>query len=247
MADLALSGACFTGGVFSIRFRTSSRDGVFAMSNLSNLPKFTNYFASFYDIPAADTPEGQERERAYYEALGRFVQMFAEVEKVLSETLWGYAGTIPAISKIVFAGAASDQTATYIKACAKAFNATQDTQDDLENVLQQFGIIRGVRNDILHYGAEFIAEGRGTVSNAWKAKAEPVEFAISATDLAAMEIDLRKVIAHLGYRHLGRAMPRSAAGRRLLDRTLQSPWLYKRPQPPRINQGEKGTQKPRRK
>ena len=32
---------------------------------------------------ASQTKEGIERERAYYEALGRFVQIFAEVEKLV--------------------------------------------------------------------------------------------------------------------------------------------------------------------
>lgn len=38
-----------------------------------------------YTVPASETKEGQERLRAYYEALGRFVQMFAEVEKLIAQ------------------------------------------------------------------------------------------------------------------------------------------------------------------
>jgi hypothetical protein len=167
--------------------------------------------------------------QAYYEALGRFVQMFAEVEKIISQTLWFYAGTKAAVAKIIFAGTQSETAAGYIKAVAKATNASNESLDDLENVLQQFGIIRGVRNDILHYGAKFIAEGKGLVSNAWKAKAEPTEFPISADALLHMEKDLRKIIAHMGYRHLGRAPPKSAFGQKILDEALHSPWRYKRP------------------
>lgn len=37
-------------------------------------------FADFYKVTAAETEEGKERLRAYYEALGRFVDMFARIE-----------------------------------------------------------------------------------------------------------------------------------------------------------------------
>jgi len=184
-----------------------------------------------YQVPASETKEGKERLQAYYEALGRFVQMFAEVEKVIAQTLWTYAGTKAEVAKIVFAGTQSETAAGYIKAVARATNASNEKLADLENVIQQFGIIRGIRNDILHYGAKFIAEGKGLVSNAWKAKAEPIEFPISADALLYMEMDLRKIIAHLGYRHLGRPRPKSAFGQKILDDTLHSPWRYKHPSP----------------
>jgi hypothetical protein len=111
----------------------------------------------------------------------------------------------------------------YRKAIAKATNVSNESLTDLENVLQQFGILRGARNDILHYGAEFIAEGKGLVSNAWKAKAKPTEFPISADALMHMETDLRKIIAHLG--------PKSDRDQKTLDDTLHSPWRYKHPAP----------------
>ena len=63
-------------------------------------------------------------------------------------------------------------------------------------------------------GAEFIAEGKGRVSNAWKAKAEPTEFPISADALLNMEADLRKIIAHLEYRHFWRARGQRAPSTR---------------------------------
>jgi hypothetical protein len=185
-----------------------------------------------YHVPASETEEGIKRERAYYEALGRFVQMFAEVEKVIAQTLWTYTGTKEEVAKIIFAGTQSDTAAGYIKAVAKATNASNESLADLEDILQQFGILRGDRNSILHHGAEFIAEGKGRVSDAWKAKAEPTEFPISADALLRMETDLRKIIAHLNL-HLGHPRPNSASDQRKLDDTLHSPWQYKRPSPPK--------------
>src|SRR5258706_12895823 len=132
-----------------------------------------------YHVPASATKEGMEHERAYYEALGRFVQLFAEVEKTVAQTLWAYAKTPPEVAKIIFSGSHLELSATHIKQLAAATNAPKTAQDDLKNALQQLGIITGARNDILHYGASDVAEGRATVSNAWKARAEPVVFPIS--------------------------------------------------------------------
>jgi hypothetical protein len=142
-----------------------------------------------YHVPASATKEGIERERAYYEALGRFVQIFAEVEKTVWQTLVRYVGVPTEVAKIVLTSGKVDQCATHIKQVAKAASAPKESQDDLEDILQQLGIINGARNDILHYGATEIAEGRGMVSDAWKAKSQPTEFPISPTALEEMAED----------------------------------------------------------
>jgi len=195
---------------------------------------------SYYAVSASETKEGRENESSYYESLGRFVQMFADAEAVVAQTLWAYAGTKPEVSKIIFAGTQTDHGATYIKAIAKAINASADHQADLEDVFQQFGVIRGVRNDILHYGASGIAEGRATVSNAWKAKAEPTVFPISALALSDMTEDCRKITLRLAYGHLGRPRPKGQATLLMLVNILQSPWRYKHPaqQPSKTKKGQ---------
>jgi hypothetical protein len=182
-----------------------------------------------YQVPASETKEGKERLQAYYEALGRFVQIFAEVEKLVWQTLVHYVGTSHEVAKIVLTAGKVDQCAKYIKQVAAAVNVPKEKRDDLELVLQQLGILNGVRDSILHYGATAIAEGRGTVSNAWKAKAEPTEFPISDTALAEMADDARQIIAHLAYRHLGRPWPRAASNIAFLEEVLQRPWQYKYP------------------
>ena len=185
-----------------------------------------------YQVPVSETKEGIERERAYYEALGRFVQIFAEVERLVWQTLVHYVGTSHEIAKIVLTAGKVDQCATHIKQIA-AINAPKEKRDDLELVLQQLGILNGVRDHILHYGATAIAEGRGTVSNAWKAKAVPKEFPISDTALAEMTDDARQIIAHLAYHHLGRPWPRAEPNIAFLEQVLQRPWRYNHPSPPK--------------
>jgi hypothetical protein len=128
-----------------------------------------------YTVPASQTPEGQTRLCEYYEALGRFVDMFARAETALTLTLWHYAKTPPNIAKIVFAGTRADLGSTYIKQIATATGAPKELCDDLKDVLQQFGIINGARNSLLHYGTEpeSVAKGQAIVSDALRAKANP--------------------------------------------------------------------------
>jgi hypothetical protein len=99
--------------------------------------------------------------------------------------------------------------------------------------LQQLGIINGVRNMILHYGATYVAEGRGIVSDVLKAKGEPTVFPISAIALDQMTEDLGKISTHLNYRHLERPMPRSALMLSYMLSVFDSPWQYKHPVPPK--------------
>jgi hypothetical protein len=117
-----------------------------------------------YNIPVSETPEGKERLRAYYEALGRFVDIFARVETAVTLTLWRYAKTSPEIAKIIFAGAKIELGSTYIKQLAEATGASQEARDGLTNVLQQLGIINGVRNAVLHYAEGCDAAG-GALAN----------------------------------------------------------------------------------
>jgi hypothetical protein len=187
-----------------------------------------------YSVPASQTEEGKQRERDYHSALGRFVDMFATVEIAISLTLWAYAKTRPNIAKVIFASTKIDQGSTLIKQLAEATDASETLRDDLEKVTQQLGIINGVRNAILHYGAKSIAEGNAIVSNALKAKREPTEFSISPKSLDDMTADLQKIATHLHYRHLGRAVPLGAFGQRALEGVLQSPWRYKHPSQPTV-------------
>ena len=71
-----------------------------------------------YKIPTSETDEGVARLRAYYEALGRFVQIFAEVEKLVWQTLVHYAGTPPEVAKIVLTAGKVDQCCTHIMVIA---------------------------------------------------------------------------------------------------------------------------------
>lgn len=188
--------------------------------------------AGFYTIPAAETKEGKERLQAYYVSLGRFVDMFSRVETAITLTLWHYAKTDAPIAKVIFSGTKIEVGAGYIKQLAEATGVPQTDRDDLEYVLQQATIINGVRNHVLHYGAQSVAEGNAIVSNALKAKGEPTWFPLSPDILDWMTGDLSKIAAHLNYKHLKQRLPGRAQDRDEIARLLRIPWQYKHPAPP---------------
>lgn len=210
------------------------------MSPISSGPISSAPLSAFsfkpYLVPASKTPEGQQRLREYYEALGRFVDMFARAETALTLTLWHYAKTSPVIAKIVFAGTRTELSSNFIKQIAQATGVSIELRDDLGDVLQQLGIINGVRNAVLHYGVEpeSIAQGRAIVSDALRAKGEPTTFPISPTVLSDMTADLHKIIAHLDQSHLGRTK-----GYTILGDPRAGAWTYKHPLP-QHKQSKKG-------
>jgi hypothetical protein len=201
-------------------------------------------FRDLYKVPASETPEGKERLRYYYEALGEFIDMFARVESAMTSTLWTYAKTEPKIAKVLFAGVKIELGMTHVKQLAEVADAAADLKADLIDVFQQLGIINGVRNAILHYGANSIAEGAGIVSDAQKAKGEPREFPISPQDLHEMTEDLKKIAIHLRYRHLGQPAPLGDFGKKTLDKVLLRPWQYKYPGPPKAPSKKQTNQHP---
>lgn len=188
---------------------------------------------ALYSTAPSDTVEGQERERQFFEALGRFVVKFADVESTVSMVLWRYAKTTRTIGAHIFSSVKIDHGSTLIKQLAAALGSTQEKRDDLDNVLQQLGVINGMRNNILHHGVDSIAEDKPTVSNWLRAKGEPFEMVVPPEMLDLMRADLRKISAHLLINHLERAMPQSEDGRALFEQILRDPWRYRPPpQPP---------------
>lgn len=184
-------------------------------------------YGGAYTVPASETEEGKARIRAYYEALGQFIDTFSEVETAVHLTLRSYAKTPREIANIAFASVKIDVGSTFIKQIAKATGHPQEVLDDLDDIFNQLGIINGARNHILHYGANMVAEGKGYVSNDQRAKGEPVVYPISPDLLNDMRHDLERVLRRLYYDHLGYSGPRDAEGLRIPDPYWHAPWRYK--------------------
>lgn len=181
---------------------------------------------SRYKVLPQETEEGKKREEAYFTALGRFVDRFARAELYTRFALWHYAKTKPDIARAVFSGVHVDTAITHIRRVLDAQRIPESARHGIGDILAQLKMISGVRNDLLHTGAESIAEGEGFVTNILIAHNELKTFPISPLILDAMSADLRKITMHLICYHLGRR-PFAPATKKTLDEVLLAPWRYK--------------------
>ncbi len=188
-----------------------------------------------YKSSAAETAARKKREAAYYAALGRFVDLFSRIEVALQIVLWHYSKIKPETAKALLHGTRSDQAMNLIKRVLSVTDAPGTVRNELADIFQQTAVIRGVRNDILHLGAEDVAEGAGYVTNEMLAH-DPrriKRFPISAEILDDMTADLWKIMICLLTRHMGRRRIRGKSNQDMIDETLRAPWRYKHPVPPK--------------
>lgn len=196
-----------------------------------------------YEIPAAETPDGQKREQEYYTALGDFVAMFSRAEIAVQLALRYYAGLQANRAHILFSGTRADTGIDLIKNLAAEGGASKQVLDELTYVFAQLRAINTTRNAILHYGAQSVAEGeafvRKAVEGVDETKVKVTVFPISTTTLKQMSADLQKIILHLHVGHMGRPSPKSAFAKDRISRVFAAAWLYK-PAQPSQSQSKKG-------
>jgi hypothetical protein len=176
------------------------------------------------------TFETTDPKAPYYEALGRFVDMFAHVESAMAFTLWHYAKTPRNIARAVFSGVRVDAAIDLINRLiiTAVTDVSEDLQKELNYVFPQLKIINTARNDIYHYGVSGIADGTLGVTTRLKALTEDRvrTFPVSSSILNDMSADLDKIILHLYTGHMG-LHPLLPTARLAI---LQDPWRHK-PQP----------------
>jgi hypothetical protein len=166
------------------------------------------------------TYETTDPKAPYYEALGRFVDMFANVESAMAFTLWHYAKTPRHIARAVFSGVRIDAAIDLINRLIAVTDVSADLQKDLNYVFPQLKIINKARNDIYHYGAS------GTTRLKALTEDRVRTFPVSSSILNDMSADLNKIILHLYTGHMG-LHPLLPTARLAI---LQDPWRHK-PQP----------------
>jgi hypothetical protein len=192
--------------------------------------------AKLYDktpVPAQETEEGRERLRKYYSALGAFVDSFSKVEMAMQWTLQWQTRMEEFTARAVFSGVRTDATVGHLGRLAEIKKIEPAEWLQLQPVLRQLGIINKVRNLILHYGTDNIAEGRGLVSNAKRALTieRVTPYPISPQILKDMTEDLSKIYLHLAVRHMGRQPLRGKHP--YLEKVLAASWRYTAPEPPK--------------
>jgi hypothetical protein len=170
-------------------------------------------------------------DQRYYDALGRFVDAFATAEGATQLVLWYYAKLPTSVALALLSGIRGDEVLNRMRRLFETGDVQQSDWADLEPILQQFNLINGIRNEILHYGARAKSDGERYVSNALKAhtRQKITVFSISAEILADMTHDVGKIIIHLHTRHMGRPPLGGARNLDEVEKILRAPWRYKPP------------------
>jgi hypothetical protein len=195
--------------------------------------------------PPATLDGAQERVRAYRLALGEFVDMFATVETFVHNVLRNYTKSSFRMSNAVFSGVRTDAATKLLRRIREIEQIGDEAWADLEPVLTQLSVINDRRNQILHHGAEGIAEGTGHVTNALLAHMDDriTSFPISAKILNDMTSDLRKIMLHFYNRHMGKLQWPASNSIEAANDILRAPWRYTPESPPRKPKAGKGQQR----
>jgi hypothetical protein len=183
----------------------------------------------------------------YYQALGRFVAEFTEIEGGLQVALWNFAKVKSPIAQAVFSGVRADDAANKITRIADAENWSQKKRDNWQAITTRLGILRTLRNDILHYGAEWQIEGDWIVTNrGFVHKPEKiVNTPISVQILSDATADLEKLSLHIF--HFIFADEGTPLGMATIRAAIEQPWRYTPPSPaPPPNKSSNKSSKSRR-
>jgi len=183
-------------------------------------------------------------DQRYYDALGRFVDAFAAAEGATQLVLWHYAKLPTSVALALLSGVRGDDVLNRMRRLVETGDVQQSDWVDLEPTLQQFNLINGTRDAILHYGAQAKSDGERYVTNALKAHTRQKirAFSISAEILADMTHDVRKIIVHLHTRHMGRPPLRGTLNLDAVAKILRAPWRYKQPPSHRAKDRKPATQ-----
>lgn len=167
---------------------------------------------------------------AYWQALGSFIESFANIELVMFGLLAVYAKVSNKQTRALFSGTRVDAAIKLIRRLIAVEDPGELQRKELEIVFAQLSAINEARNDIVHYGSMVTTEGRMTTNISRAHLAENVTWRPISTDVVnAMTEDLHKIRTHLmlHQKHGGDDETRD----RLLAFDIRSyAWLYKPPQ-----------------
>jgi len=132
-------------------------------------------------------------EKAYYEALGRFISEFSEAENHIVNMHRLIAGVSLEKARAIFSGLRAEEASKQIKRMLEISDPSSVTE--FEWVFKQLTDINEIRNSLVHYGTRFSPEPKTT--NAARATNKNVkEFPVSLEILAELTADIKKIGAH---------------------------------------------------
>lgn len=179
----------------------------------------------------------------YYQALRRFVVEFTEIECAMQMALWHLSKVDLPVAQAVFSGVRADDACNKVARIAEAENWSDSRKAEWQIIADRLGILRTLRNDILHYGVDWQLDGSWIVTNesfihtSRKVMKTPVTVPI----LADATSDLQKLGLHLFHFLFGDAM--TPKGARSLELTLRRAWRYKSSR--QVGRGDKPPKKRR--
>jgi hypothetical protein len=165
----------------------------------------------------------------YYLALGRFVAEFTEIEGAMQVALWRFSKINSPVAQAVFSGVRADEASNKITRIGDAENWTKARASEWKAIADRLAILRTLRNDILHYGAEWEGENAWIITNRdfvhtpKKIMTTPVSVEI----LAAATSDLEQLSLHLF--HFLYADEMTPTGLHEFEQTLRRAWRYTPP------------------
>lgn len=204
-----------------------------------------------YSQIVAALTEAPEPNVQYWQALGRFIEMFSLVESVMQFALWNYARTPVPTARAIFSGVRVKEAMGLIRRIfdIEANSKDTDTKSDLEKVFNQLTTINGLRNDLIHHGSQDdgeVPEGRIISNELWAITPERLRTTpISPEILNDLTFDLVKIIVHLISHHTGRFL-RVPLKEPMRMEILSAPWRYKPPQQAPRQQKKRGNSPMRR-
>ena len=139
----------------------------------------------------------------YLIALGLFTDKFALCETMLIIVLAKLTGLSDETSRAILSGVRSDTARTFIRRILEARG--EEVPPYLARAFEQLGVISTIRNDLMHYGAQAVAENPSDmiVSNEIAAMPGRVrKTRISPEILTNLVTDLDTITGTLGYFHM---------------------------------------------
>ena len=162
----------------------------------------------------------------YYLALGRFIAAFSEIEGAMQVALWHFSSVKSPVAQAVFSGIRADEASNKITRISNAEGWSDIQKSEWKLISDRLGILRQLRNDIIHYGAEWHGENSWLVSNkmfvhtADRVKTTPVSPSILEDAIA----DLEKLSFHLFTFIFGDQM--TDLGKMVADQNRKTAWRY---------------------
>jgi hypothetical protein len=162
-----------------------------------------------------------EPTEGYFAALGEFIHIFSETERLMQEAVRHYARTPQKIGRAIFSGSRAKDCADHIN---RILDATEQAgaKAQLQDAFAQLGHIIAARNSIVHWGAKMLP-------NLTVVPKKVRTYAASPDDLARMKADLFKIGMHIKVAMAGGIEGVPLSGHRLIIKVLEGAWLYKPP------------------